>query len=397
MKRIKLDPATEEAIFKAPESDPYQLSLILKDLPAKDRIFIATQVEARQKAKVKIPEFYDQRRILFPSIQAVEQASSSAAAKYKARLVEGGTLTDLTGGLGVDAFFFAGKTEKVIYLEKEGKIADYAEHNFQVLEVRNIQVIHSDALEYLRHSGIITDYCYVDPSRRTVNRRVFRIEESDPDIGTLYEELLEYSGRMIVKLSPLIDIKYLLQHFQFIREIHILAIGQECREVILVLDRKDFSKDPPVITCSLEREREQIFMTSWERNKPSCPFDHPRQYIYDPNVAIRKSGLYNELGLHFNLKKLAPNSHLFTGNQSLDTFPGRIFQLSGILNMKEFLKESDITRANIATRNFPLRVNEIREKTGIRDGGDLYIFCTADLNDHPVVLLTHKVDYLNKK
>ena len=392
MRGIHLDPRIEDAILQATESDPYQLSLTLKDFAAKDRIFIATQVEARQKARDKIPEFYKRRKVLFPSAVAVEQASSSKAAGYKSRLIKGGALIDLTGGLGVDAYFFARSAEKVIYVERDGNLADFADYNFHVLDVKNIQVIHGDGLEYIRHSGEKPACIYVDPSRRQGSRRIFRIEEAEPDVSSVYQELLESSGRLIIKLSPFIDVKYLIQHFQFIQEIHVLAIEQDCKEVILVLDKSDFSDDPPVITCSLEGNLEQIFITSWKRNETKTSFDLPQRFIYDPNVAIRKSGLFNELGNRFNLKKLASNSHLFTSNEYVDSFPGRAFHISGILSMKEFFRTTTIPKANIATRNFPLKVNEIRKRTGIRDGGEMYVFCTSSINNEPLVLLTYKAE-----
>jgi precorrin-6B methylase 2 len=392
LRKIFLDPRTEEAILQASESDPYQLSLTLRDFPAKDRIFIATQVEARQKARDKIPEFYNRRKVLFPSAVAVEQASSSKAARYKSRLIKGGTLIDLTGGLGVDAYFFSRSAEKVIYVERDGNLTDFADHNFHVLGVKNIEVIHGDGIEYIQHSREKPACIYVDPSRRQGSKRIYRIEEAEPDVSSVYQELLKLSGRMVIKLSPLIDIRYLIQHFQFIKEIHVLAIEQDCREVILVLDSSDFSDDPAVITCSIEGNLEQIFITSWKKNETKTSFELPQRFIYDPNVAIRKSGLFNALGHRFNLKKLAPNSHLFTGNEYVDSFPGRAFHLSGILSMKEFFRTKSIRKANIAARNFPLKVNEIRKRTGIRDGGEMYVFCTSNLINEPVVLLTYKAE-----
>lgn len=396
MRRIHIDPKNEEEILSASEADPYRLSLSLKDFPAEDRIFITTQVGARQKARYKIPEFYFNRQVLYPSIQSVEQASSSIAARYKAALIKGGTLIDMTGGLGVDAYFFSMCTEKVIYIERNEKLAEYADHNFLILGVKNIQIVHGDSVDYLRQKEKIADVIYVDPSRRPGSMRVFRIEASEPDVTGLYRELLRKANRLIVKLSPFIDIKYLIKQFEFIREIHVLAIDHDCKEIILVLDKNEFSDDPDLITCSREKDLEHLFVTSWKKNDTSCGFDLPRRYIYDPNVAIRKTGLFNELARRFRLKKLAHNSHLFTGDEYMGSFPGRIFSLTKTLPMKDFLKTKVVDKANIATRNFPLKVQEIRKRTGIQEGGDIYLFCTSNMKNEPLVLMTEKIDSKNR-
>ncbi len=267
MRRIHIDPKTEEAIFHASESDPYGLSLTLKDYPAEDRIFIATQISARQKARDKIPEYYNHRQVLYPSVTAVEQASSSIAARYKAALIRGGTLIDMTGGLGVDAYFFSKSADKVIYIEKKEDLAKYAGHNFHILGIKNIEIVPGDSLDYVRKTRKRPACIYVDPSRRQGSKRTFKIEEGEPDISVLYQELIRKAVLVIIKLSPYLDIKYLIQHFHFIREIHVLAIDQDCKEIILVLDKNSYSDDPDVISWSWEKDQENVYVTSWEKTK----------------------------------------------------------------------------------------------------------------------------------
>ncbi|MBR9997572.1 MAG: RsmD family RNA methyltransferase, partial [Cyclobacteriaceae bacterium] len=323
---------------------------------------------------------------------AVAQASSSVAADYKSGLIRGGTVIDMTGGLGVDTYFFSRSADRVIYLEKERELADSAAHNFIRLKVNNVKVIHEECMSYIRKTREKVDCIYIDPSRRRGSRRVFRIEEAEPDAGAVYLELLEQAGKVIIKLSPFLDIRYLIEKFQYISRIHVVAIDQECREILLVLDREEGSGDPEVVTWSKEKDKTQEFISSLGENEMFCGYDLPGDFIYDPNVAIRKAGLFNVVGNRFKLKKLAPNSHLYTGNTSVEDFPGRSFNLIQTLTFKEFLKTKSIKRASIATRNFRLKAEDIRKRTGIGEGGDTFIFCTTNMENEPLVLVTHRND-----
>jgi 16S rRNA G966 N2-methylase RsmD len=375
---------------KASLTDPYEFSLQLREFSSEERIFIATQIAARQKARDKIPDFYADNQIFYPSALSVEQASSSVAAHYKARLVSGGTLIDMTGGLGVDSFYFSKKADKVIYLEIDRLVAAYAVNNFKRLEMDQVEVIQEDSLAYIHRMKEKASYIYVDPSRRHGGRKVFRIEESEPDALAIHRSLLEKARIVIIKLSPFLDIRYLIENFYRIRQIHVVAIDQDCRELLLVLDRENSSADPRIIAWSMENHMEQEFVSTLGENEIPCEFDDPGAFIYDPDVSVRKSGLFNSLGNRFNLKKLAPNSHLYTGDTIVTNFPGRKFHLEKILTFREFLKMKTLTRAHIAVRNFHLRPVEIRKRSGIGEGGDIYIFCTTTMENKPVVLVTRK-------
>lgn len=380
------------AIYKASDTDPFDLSLQLKNFPSAERQFIGTQIAARQKSRDKVPEFYADNQIFFPSALSVEQASSSVAAWYKAQLVNGGALIDMTGGLGVDAFYFSKKAHRVIYLEKDRKTAEYAAHNFGRLKTDNVEVIQAESLGYIRQMKEKVEYIYLDPSRRQEGRKVFKIEEAEPDAGAIHRELLEKAGIVIIKLSPFIDIRYLIREFDAISQIHVVAIDQDCREILVVLDRENYSSDPTVIAWSNEKNKVREFKSTFSGNEKTCQFGYPVSYIYDPNVAVRKTGLFNSLGIHFNLKKLAPNSHLYTGETLIENFPGRIFLLEKTMTFREFLGENSLKQANIAVRNFHIKPEEIRKRSGIREGGDVYIFCTTNLDNEPVVLVTRKTD-----
>ena len=221
---------------------------------------------------------------------------------------------------------------------------------------------------------------------------MFKIEEAEPDAGAIHQELLEKTGILIIKLSPFIDIRYLLRKFDSISQIHVVAIDQDCREILVVLDRENDSSDPPVIAWSNEKNRIREFMSTFSRNEKTCQFGYTESLLFDPDVAVRKTGLFNSLGIQFNLKKLAPNSHLYTGETFIENFPGRIFIIEKSMTFREFLREKSLNQANIAIRNFHIKPDEIRKRSGIMEGGDVYIFCTTNLENERVVLITRKAD-----
>jgi len=392
LKNLRIDLKLHQEVIKSSDYDPFKLSLILRKYTPEDRSYIVNQVNARQKAKIKIPEFYTQEKVVYPSLLSVEQASSSSTARYKAELVKDGTLIDMTGGLGVDSFFFSQSVSKVLYIEKDKDIAEIALYNFRVLNARNIEIINDDSLNYIKNISDKFNYIYLDPSRRFEDRRVFKLEDSVPNVMEIVPILLEKAEKIIIKVSPLIDITYILHHFKHLFQVHIVAVNQECKEILILLDDKKYTQDTDIVTWSKEVNRTHSFISNMKENEEECDYSAPLRYIYDPNVSLRKSGLFNAVGKRFHLKKLAPNSHLYTNNELNTLFPGRIFKILDVKQWKDLVKDKTIRKANIATRNFRLKVKEIRQKTGICEGGDTYIFCTTDLDNKKKILVTEKVN-----
>ncbi len=391
MKSPRIDLKLQREVVITSDYDPFKLSLRLRNYSLEDRLYIVNQVKARQKAKVKIPEFYAHENIVYPSVTSVEQASSSVTASYKADLVKDGTLVDMTGGLGVDSYFFSRSVSKVIYIEKNRETAEFAIHNFRILKAANIEVKHTDSLNFFKNRGETYNFIYIDPSRRRDKRRVFRLEDSEPNVLEIVPLLLKKAEIIMIKVSPLIDIQYLLFHFKQISQIHIVAVNGECKEVLVLMDEKMDTQNPEIITWSKEKNQKHIFHSTLRENEKECDYSYPLRFIYDPNVSIRKSGLFNAVGNRFKLAKLAPNSHLYTENEIYDTFPGRIFEVVEVKNWKDLTKDKTSRSANIARRNFRLNVNDIREKTGIKEGGETYLFFTTDYDNRAKVLVTKKV------
>jgi hypothetical protein len=253
-------------------------------------------------------------------------------------------------------------------------------------------VIRDDGVDYIRRMKEPVQYIYVDPSRRKGGRRIFSMQESEPDPVAIHQELLKKAGKVLIKLSPYIDINYLAGEFRQINQIHVVAIGGECREILVVLDSREFTKEPYIVTWAYETNGIQEFISTQRENLEPCRYGMPRRYILDPNVAIRKSGLFNALGRRFNLEKLAPNSHLYTHDRMIGNFPGRVFELERIMKFKDLQQKKTLKQANIATRNFRLKPEEIRKRTRINEGGDTFVFCTTDHKNKQIVLITRRVE-----
>jgi hypothetical protein len=378
------------------KTDPFELSLRLKHFPPDIRKFISIQIQSRQKLKKKVPEWLNFNQIILPEPISIEQASSKLTACYKSEFVNGGTLIDLTGGLGVDTFFFAGKVDKVIYIERDSEIASIAEYNFSLMGMQNIQVICQSAEAFLKEFINTVDYFYMDPSRRLKERRMFKLEDSEPNLIEIQDKLLNNSKFVITKAAPYIDLQYAIKKVNSLKEIHIVAVDNECKEIVLLSTSSNHKRDIKIITANHNGSIfEKYTSTVSSEYKSKCKIANFGRYIYDPNVAIRKAGLFRSLCQDFDLSKPANNSHIYFSDNLLPDFPGRVFELIDHVPANIFMKNPPVKRANIAVRNFPLKVAEIRKRTKIQEGGEVYIFGTTDQNEHHYYIICQKVS--NKK
>jgi 16S rRNA G966 N2-methylase RsmD len=373
-------------------TDPYALSLQMKHFRPDLRKRIAKQIHSRQKLLQKVPEWLEYEGLILPGPVSIEQASSSKTALYKSELLQRGVLMDLTGGLGVDTYYFSGRMEKVFYIEKERDIADTAAHNFALMGLNNVEVHCGVAEETLKNWTTPLDIIYADPSRRTRTGKIFKLEESEPNLIGIQDDLLQKARRVIIKASPFLDIQHGMKQVRNIREIHVIAVDHECKEILLVLDRQSREADPSIITVHLSGDALQRYVSSFKKeNTSACKKAVSGPFIYDPNPAIRKAGLFRSVCHDFQIGKPADNSHIYFGDTFLDNFPGRTFKLIDIMPYNKFMKKCPYPQANIAARNFPLSVDGIRKKTGIREGGDIFVFGTTDQNKQNFFIICHKV------
>ena len=339
----------------------------------------------------KIPEWLEFDQIILPEPVSIEQASSRITATYKSELLKGGTMLDLTGGLGVDTYYFAKRVDKVIYVERDPEIATIASYNFSLMGLNNIEVKCQPAEKFLLEWGTSVDYIFLDPSRRNVSGKVFKLEDSDPNLLEIQDDLLRKSKVVMTKASPYIDLQYAIQQVRGINEIHVLAVNNECKEILLILDQS-FKKDDIIInTINYTGKSFQKYISSvvTEHNS-GCDIAISGPFVYDPNAAIRKAGLFRSICKDFGIKKPANNSHIYFGDTLVSNFPGRTFELIEIISYHKFMKHRLFKKANIAIRNFPLSVADIKKKTGIKDGGDIFIFGTTDHSKNIFFIICRK-------
>jgi precorrin-6B methylase 2 len=305
-------------------------------------------------------------------------------------LVSGNTLIDITSGFGIDAYFFSKKIKSVIHCEINEELSSMASHNFKQFQVKNITSHFGDGIEFLEKYQGKFDWIYADPSRRNdAKGKVFLLEDCLPNIPKNLNLLFEKTDNIILKVSPILDITSALNELQFVKEIHVIAIDNEVKELLFLLE-KNYTKNISVNTINIAKNSTQKF--DFNLNETStATFFEPKKYVYEPNAAILKSGAFLQVSEKLNIAKLHQNSHLYTSNHLLD-FPGRRFEIKHCISYskKKLLQLIPSKKANIATRNFPETVAQIRKKTGLKDGGNEYLFFTTDINNKHLVLICEK-------
>ncbi|WP_313791646.1 MULTISPECIES: class I SAM-dependent methyltransferase [Flavobacteriaceae] len=348
---------------------------------------LVEQLEAKKKCKDKLPTWFSTPSIFYPNKLNIEQTSSEQTAGYKSSLVEGKNLLDLTGGFGVDTYFFSKKIEAVFHCEINKQLSEIAQYNFKVLGRNNINCIPEDGIHYIQNHPKKYDWIYIDPSRRNENiGKVFLLKDCLPNILEHLSLLFDHTKNILIKVSPILDLVQGLEELSFVKEIHVVAINNEVKELLYVLE-KDYTKSVTVKTINLTRDDEMHFDFEHEHEK-SCTaeFGDPLTFLYEPNAAILKSGGFKVVGHHYQVKKLHTHSHLYT-SENLVEFPGRRFVIKETLPYsKKTMKRMAQTKANITTRNFPLSVAELRKKHKIKDGGDRYLFFSTNYDDSLLVL-----------
>ncbi len=374
--------------------NPAQLMLnasVGQDFPLKEAV---AQIAARQKAKQKLPEWYSTEGIIFPPSISMEQCSSELTALFKAQLFSGKTLVDLTGGTGVDSFYFSKHFEKVQFIERQGHLCDLAKHNFQVLGADNIEVHSNDGLDFLADNQSDIDLIYLDPARRDDKKnKVFRLMDCQPDITLIQNALFKKCKQILLKAAPMLDVNAATMKLNGVKKIWVVAVENECKELLILME-KGWLKEPIIEAVNIKSPAETNYFTftKSEEAASAIGLSMPNKYLYEPNAAILKAGGFRSIAIRYDLKKLHPNSHLYTSDSFIDGFPGRSFEVTATEHpysrkLMELLPEG---KANITARNFPETVAAIRRRTKIKDGGDIYIFATTLLDRKPVFLLCKK-------
>ena len=431
-----MNQATQNFIRQHQDDDVRQLAFLGSKYPEVDMPFALDQIRGRKMARVKLPRWASLEGIIYPPHISMEQCSSESTALYKAELAarllglpvsssfsEEIGFVDLTGGFGVDFSYIAARLGvKSMYVERQAHLCEAAKENFGRLGLKNAIVKNGDGIEVL-HSflpkkddaastddslGIIYDQplsllktklglklIFIDPARRDdAGNKVVSLKDCTPDVTVLQEEMLSKADYVIIKLSPMLDWHRAISELSHVREVHIISVNNECKELLLVLSARNMDEnlriycinDAQSFVCDeLDMESSQVKIA------PSTLEE--MQYLYEPNASLMKAGCFGVLSGRYDARMLSKNSHLFVSQAPIEAFPGRSFRIIAVssFNKKELKRHlSGITKANIATRNFPLSVAELRKRLKLKDGGETYIFATTLSDESHVLVITEK-------
>jgi 16S rRNA G966 N2-methylase RsmD len=387
-----LNPSIQEFIQKQIGVSIATLALQKNPFPEVEWIAILNQIEAKTKAKEKLPSWHNTANIIYPSKISVEQTSSESTAQYKSSLIQGESLIDLTGGFGVDDFYFAKQFTSVTHCEINSDLSAIVKHNFEQLGVTNIDCIPGDSQATLETLSTKWDWMYIDPSRRNdAKGKVFMLKDCLPNVPENLNSYFEKSDAILIKTAPLLDLAAGLSELQNVKAIHIVALENEVKELLWEL-HKNYSGEITIKTVNITKEANATFEFNLNENGVEASYSLPKRYVYEPNSAIMKSGGFDEVGVFYQLDKLHKHSHLYTSNDLID-FPGRVFEIlhNFPYSKKEIKTHLENTKHNITTRNFPETVETIRKKWKIKEGGNSYCFCTTDMKNDKIVLLCTKI------
>ena len=444
-----MNQATQDFIRQHQDEDVRQLAFLGSKNPEVDMPFALDQIRGRKMARAKLPRWANIDGIVYPPHISMEQCSSESTALYKAELAarllglmassfsEEIGFVDLTGGFGVDFSYIAARLGmKSMYVERQAHLCDAAKENFEHLGLKNAIVKNGDGIEVLHsfHSkkkdaasaddslGITYDQprsllktnlglkiIFIDPARRDdAGNKVVSLKDCTPDVTVLQEEMLSKADYVIIKLSPMLDWHRAISELSHVREVHIISVNNECKELLLVLSARNMggmeasSADGEVkhagnlrIYCINDAQSfvcEDLDMESSSVKIAPSALEE-MQYLYEPNASLMKAGCFGVLSERYDARMLSKNSHLFVSREPIAVFPGRSFRIIAVssFNKKELKRHlSGITKANIATRNFPLSVAELRKRLKLKDGGETYIFATTLSDESHVLVITEK-------
>lgn len=402
-------PQIRDFIAAHQNDDTVKLLFAAHRFPEFDMTFVVEQIEARKRLRTKLPEWYANPDLIMSGRIPAEQCSSEQTARFK-RSVMGDdvhSLCDMTGGMGVDFWYMSRGLEYAIYTERQEALCFAARHNFEVLsaaEMAKDPIAQKTIIEV--REGYSTempvpdvDVIYLDPARRSIDgSRIYEIEDCEPNVIAWQDILLQHCRRLIVKVSPMADISRTIARMKYVSDIYVVSVRNECKE-LLIIQQKDAASVKvhcvdflPQRTVSFDYDLSSIYLQKYEGTTEVS------RYFYEPDVSIMKAQAFEPLMSRYSVFTLDKDSHYFMSDELIEDFPGRIFEIDEIIEVSSrLLKQLKriVSQANIATRNFPLSPEELKKKTGIRDGGEVYLFGTTHREKGNVLIRCHKIDHRN--
>ena len=352
-------------------------SLLLKKSPFSEVSMqeMVQQIKGKKVAQRKFP-FLLKENIVFPPNLNLEQASSQSTAEFKAENLNGKKFLDLTCGFGIDAYFLSQNFEEITLVEKNPELLDVVKHNWKILN-KKATFVNENLEHFLAKNSESFDVIYLDPARRDSEKnKKFLLEDLSPNLLEIQDQLLEISSQIIIKLSPLIDISYLISVLKNVAKIQIIAVRNEVKELIVFLEKARKGDDVEISCINLESDDAEFAFQFKEEKTAVSAFSEPQQFLYIPNNAVLKSGAFNLISQFFNGKKLHPNTHFYTSDKRIERFPGRILEIN-MIDSKHIRKGE---KYNIISKNYPLSPDEIKKKYKILDGGNCYLIFTQTQN-----------------
>ena len=397
---MQISPETLRFIEENLKADVRSLALQAKKYPQVDMAMAVVQIAGRQIAEAKLPSWYRVEGLLYPKHLSMEQCSSEVTALYKASLVEGETFADLTGGFGIDCSFLSRRFKKADYVERQAELCELARHNFPLLGLE-IDVHNEDGVEYLKRMQPV-DCLFLDPARRDGHGgKTVAISDCEPDVSALEDLLVEKAKTVMVKLSPMLDLSLALRDLKYVREIHVVSTDNECKELLLILQKSPISSQVSIhcinalgASNGCRIYQEYTFTQEQERTSDCLLAKEVGTYLYEPNASILKAGAYRSLTQAYPIEKLHVSSHLYTSSRFIEDFPGRRFQVEAVSSfgkkeLKSFLQGME--KANLTIRNFPSSVAELRKRLKLKEGGEDYIFATTLADESKILIRCKKV------
>lgn len=392
MNTALLSPAVQKYIADNLHADVHKIMLgksPFREVSARE---LAEQIDSKRRSEKKLPTWFSEEGIYYPPKLSIEQSSSETTAAYKARLIKGKHVIDLTGGFGVDCYYFSPYTECLIHAERNKSLSEIAEHNLRILGKTNISFLREDSLSFLEQYTGRFDTIYVDPSRRVENKKVFLLEDTEPNVINNLGLFFSIADRVVVKTSPMLDIQAGLKAFGGItEELHVVSVKNDCKELLWVLSAGN-KQEARIICAALGREQvmQLAFTLSDERSEVINTYTSPSSYLYEPDVAVLKAGAFKTIAARFELLKLSVNTHLYTSRDLKEAFPGKVFKVVSWGPYNEFSRQKTSGSFNVVSRNFPLSTDQIKKKHKLSDGGnDFLIFTTS--NDLLVTIQAERI------
>jgi hypothetical protein len=337
------------------------------------------QISARQKAAKKLPEWVADSRIIFPASISLEQSSSEETAKFKADSLFGKLMIDLTGGFGVDSYYLSQNFEKAIYCEQNEQLSSIAKHNLKLLSPEKFEIIAGDGLDFLKNSDLHFDLIFADPARRgSGNQKLYKLQDCQPDVVKGWDLMKSKAKQILLKLSPMLDISQALSALPDIQKITVISVKNEVKEVLLFWESQNSTGRKKIEVKDLGSEYPTFEFGIKEESIADSKFGEVEKYLVEPLSGILKAGAFRLFGVRHGLKKLDPNSHLYTGDTIPEEIPARIFEVIREISPKkqEIKTLFPSGKVNVICRNYVTGAEDLKKKLGLKDGGEDFLIGT---------------------